>query len=86
MSTKYYHPDTDAFRKLDVPLPTAEQHGTEEDVAKSLTQMKALSWELQGNELIATTLTGRFAQKISTDYVLTGVDSNNLPVLTKIKL
>lgn len=80
----YYHPDTDMFRKLDVPLPTAEQHGTDEDVAKNLQPMKPYKWELNGNELIGIAENGRFAQKIPTSYICTGMDSKGLPILKKI--
>lgn len=84
--SQYYHPDTDYFRKLDVPLPTVEQHGTEEDVRANLKALKPHTWKLEGNQLIGITETGRFAQHIPTDYILTGTDSAGMPILQKIKL
>lgn len=82
----YHHPQEDFFRKLDVPLPTAEQHGTEDDIESNLKPMKPYKWELKGNELIGIAENGRFAQKIPTDYILVGMDEKNLPILKKVVL
>lgn len=84
MSDKYYHPDTDFYRKLDVALPTADSHGTEEDIRKNLTPLKPYSWHLEGNQLIGLTDTGKFAQTIDPNYICKGIDSSGMPILEKI--
>lgn len=84
---KYWHPDTDAFRKMGVEPPKAQAHGTEEYIESRLTPVKVVKWELNGNNLIGITADGvRMAQQIPTDYICTGMDENNKPILQKIKL
>lgn len=84
MPDKYYHPDTDFYRKLDVPLPTADQHGTEDDIVGNMKQLLPSSWHLSGNTLIGKTEMGPLVQTISTDYILTGTDNKGLPMFRKI--
>lgn len=84
---KYYHPDTDAFRKLGVEAPRAQAHGTEEYIQSRMEPLKVNKWELKGNTLIGTTEEGvRMAQQIPTDLILTGVDEQGMPILQKIEL
>lgn len=86
MSDKYYHPDTDFARKLDVPLPTVEVHGTEDDIRNKLNSFKPHTWHLEGNLLIGYSEMGKIAQTIPTDYICHGKDSNGMPILKKIEL
>lgn len=82
----YYHPDTDQFRKWDVPLPTAEVHGTEEDIRSNLKPVKAHSWRMEGaGVLVADTEMGKLVQNIGTDYICVG-EKNDLPILRKLVL
>lgn len=84
---KYWHPDTDAFRKLGVEPPQAQAHGTEEYIESRMTPLKVKKWELNGNTLIGTTEEGvRMAQQIPTDYILKGTDDQGQPILQKIEL
>ena len=84
---KYWHPDTDAFRKLGVEPPQAQAHGTEEYIESRMTPLKVKKWELNGNTLIGTTEEGvRMAQQIPTDYILKGIDDNGQPILEKVSL
>lgn len=86
MADSYYHPDTDQMRKWDVPLPTAEVHGTEEDIRANLKPIKAHSWRQEGNRLIAQTDMGELSQTIPIDYICHGTDAKGLPILRKIVL
>ena len=84
---KYWHPDTDAFRKLGVEPPIAQAHGTEEYIESRLTPMKVVKWELNGNNLTGYTAEGvKMVQQISTDYICTGMDDDNRPILQRIEL
>jgi hypothetical protein len=82
---KYYHPQSDFYNKLKLPVPEAISHGTEEDVSKRLVKLEAKSWRLEGNKLIAETEMGPVVNLIPTDYIMRGIDSNGLPILDKIK-
>lgn len=84
--SKYYHPETDFLRKLDVPLPTAEEHGTEEEIRANMKQLLPRSWKLAGNTLIGETEVGPLVQTIPTDYILTGTDKAGLPIFKRIVL
>lgn len=86
MANKYYHPDTDAMRKLDVALPTADSHGTEQEIQENMKQLLPNSWKLEGNRLIGKTELGNLVQTIPTDYILEGTDSEGLPKFRKIVL
>jgi hypothetical protein len=84
---KYWHPDTDAFRKLGVEPPQAQAHGTEEYIESRMTPLKVKKWELNGNTLVGITEEGvRMAQQIPTDMILTGTDDEGMPILEKISL
>lgn len=77
----YYHPDTDQMRKWNVPLPTAETHGTQDDIRANLKPLKAQSWRMEGNKLIGQTDMGELVQSIPTDYICLGIDNRGLPIL-----
>lgn len=83
--SKYYHPDTDFYRKvLDQAAPKATAHGTEEDIREKLVTLKAHSWKMEGNKLTAQTEMGPLVQYIPTDYICAGTDDKGLPILTKV--
>jgi hypothetical protein len=84
---RYYHPDTDSYRKLGVEPPQAQAHGTEEYIESRMEPLKVKKWELNGNTLIGTTAEGvKMAQQIPVDYILVGMDTDNRPLLKKIEL
>lgn len=84
---KYWHPDTDFYRKLGVAPPQAQAHGTEEYIQERMQPLKVKKWELQGNTLIGITEEGvKMAQQIPTDFILEGTDDKGLPLLRKIEL
>lgn len=55
-----------------------------DDISTKLRPLKAHSWRLEGNRLIAKTDMGDVVNYIDPSYVMTGVDDNNLPILKKI--
>jgi hypothetical protein len=55
---RYFHPESDFYNKLKLPVPEATPHGTEEDISKKLVKLEAKSWRLEGNKLIAETEMG----------------------------
>lgn len=80
--------DEDYLKWLDrvgQPRPKHEEHGTEEDIAKNLQVTRPSNWRLIGNELTADTPMGTFSHLIPTDYIMSGLTDQGLPVLTKIK-
>lgn len=84
---RYYHPDTDSFRKMGLEAPQAQAHGTEEYIESRMEPLKVTKWELNGNNLIGTTAEGvRMCQQIPTDYLLEGTDDQGKPLLKKIEL
>lgn len=82
----YHHPQEDFFRKLNVPLPSATPHFSEDEILSNMKQLKPNTWKLEGNRLIGKTELGTLVQTIPTDVVLTGTDSNGLPVFKKIDI
>lgn len=90
MPNKYYHPDTDFWRKYDLPAPDAVSHdmgGTNEEIRAKMTQYKPTSWHMEGpGHLVGDTEMGRLVQHISTDYICLGTDTNGLPILRKVIL
>ena len=84
---RYFHPETDTYRKLGVEPPQAQAHGTEEYIESRMTPMKVIKWELNGNNLTGYTAEGvKMVQQIPTNLILTGTDDNNQPILQKIEL
>lgn len=86
MANKYYHPDTDAFRKLDLDPPEATPHGTPDDITENMKQLMPNSWHLEGNKLIGKTEMGTLVQTIDPAYILEGTDSNGLPKFRRVIL
>ena len=86
MSKKYYHPQTDFFRKLSLPEPPSYTHGTEDDIREKLVELKPNSWTLRGNQLEGMTDMGKLVQFIHTNYILRGTDEQGLPILEKIDI
>lgn len=85
MPSKYYHPDTDFYRKvLDQPAPKATTHGTEDEIREKLVQLKPNTWSLEGNKLTGQTEMGLLVQYIPTDYICSGTDDKGLPILKKV--
>lgn len=73
------------FERNGLEKPEHIPHAKQADLdAKLATPITVNAWRLEGNELIAETDSGPFVQRIPPDYILTGVDANNLPILTKI--
>jgi len=81
---KYYHPDTDLYRKLGIEAPDSTLHGTEEEIKEQMSKYTPINWKLSGNKLIAYTEIGKVMQKIPTDYICYGIDEKGLPILKKI--
>lgn len=63
--------------------PEHTSHGIE-DVREKLQPLKAHSWRLEGNRLVAKTDMGEVVNYIDPGVVMTGVDENNLPVFKRI--
>lgn len=87
---KYYHPDTDFWRKYNVAPPEATSHQVvdtfESPLSEKLKQLLPNSWKLEGNKLSGMTEMGELVQFIPTDYILIGKDSRGLPVFQKVVL
>lgn len=66
--------------------PSREIHGAGDDISKNLKKLEPTNWQLEGNVLKADTEWGELVQTIPTDYILDGVDENNLPKFKKIVL
>jgi hypothetical protein len=90
MSSQYYHPDTDFFRKLDAPLPVATGHQIadtlQNPISEQMRKSTTRNWRMEGNQLLCDTEHGKVVQTIPTDYICTGTDSDNKPILQKIVL
>lgn len=75
------------YEALGVEPPKVYEHGvTIEDIRANMKQAVCTNWRLVGNILHCDTDLGPLAQTIPPDYVLRGVDENNLPILTKLNL
>lgn len=69
--------------------PTQDKHGVdspENPISDKLEKLQPRNWRLEGNKLIADTAMGPLVQFIPTDLILTGIDENGLPILTKIEV
>jgi hypothetical protein len=74
------------YEALGVQGPTRDVHGTDADVRANLVRATPTKWYQRGNELVAETDLGELVNLLPTDVMLTGIDSNNLPILTKMIL
>lgn len=72
------------FDKHGVERPENIPHIKEEDIDKSMKRLMPNSWKLEGNKLTGMTDVGPLVQFIDTNYILTGTDSEGLPVFKKI--
>ena len=72
------------YAKWGVTPPTADPHGTPDDIKQNLNRLMPHKWHLEGNKLIGQTDMGTLVQYIPTDYICTGMD-NGLPKLVKVK-
>lgn len=73
------------FERHGLTPPTHIPHGVNpDDLAARLRPLKARSWRLEGNRLIAETDMGKVVNYIDPGVIMTGVDENNLPVFKRI--
>ncbi len=87
MSSGYFHPDSDFYRKvLKTDPPKTTSHVTEDDVMRNMTKLTPNSWHLEGNQLIGMTQVGKLVQTIPSGYICKGSDSAGLPILEKVVL
>lgn len=76
--------DLELFKRFELPLPSRDPHGTEEDIRSNLKPLEVKSWRLEGNRLIAETDHGTLVNILPTNVIMTGVDDKNLPILKTI--
>lgn len=81
---RYFHPDADWFRKLNLTAPDTKTHGTEDDIEKNLKKLMPNDWRLEGNKLIGRTEFGPLVQTIDPAYILTGMDGQGLPIFKRV--
>lgn len=76
----------DWFNRHGVLPPAHTSHGvTLDDITEKLQPLKARSWRLEGNRLIAKTDMGDVVNYIPPNYIMTGIDKdNNLPILKRL--
>lgn len=74
------------FDRYQLPYPTKEEHGTEEDIRKNLVPAKVSKWHLEGNKLTATTDIGTSVTYIDPMYICKGMDDDGKPILQKIEM
>lgn len=74
------------FERWGAAPPSSDSHGTEEEIASNMKRLLPNKWHLDGNRLIGETEMGPLVQFIPTDYILTGVDEQGLPMLTKVSV
>jgi hypothetical protein len=74
------------FDRNNVARPHHQDHMNVEDISKHLKKLKTHSWKLEGNLLTAQTDMGKLSQTIPPNYILTGEDSDGMPILKRIDL
>jgi len=84
--SSYTAPGHDFAVEHDATPPTTTPHGTDNEIRKNLTPLKATNWRMEGNQLIADTDYGRLVQRISTDVICKGTDKYGLPILEPVVL
>lgn len=87
---KYYHPDSDYWRKYELPAPETIDHGVhisnnEDDLSDKFTKLLPNEWKLEGNKLIGKTEMGLLVQMIPTDYILEATE-NGLPKFRRVSI
>lgn len=85
MSKKYYHPDSDFWRKYKMDAPEAISHGTESDIKDKMVKLQPNVWRLEGNRLIGETEMGELVNYIPTNVILVGQE-NGLPVFKEVDI
>lgn len=83
---KYYHPQTDFYRKYKLDPPESISHGTEEAIRDKMEKLQPTTWRQEGNKLIGKTPQGELVNFIPTNYLLQGTDDDGLPILKEIDL
>jgi len=64
--------------------PSHTPHGSDDDIPSRLKRVEVKKWRQEGNRLIAETDVGELVNLIPTDYIMTGVNDDNLPTFKKI--
>jgi hypothetical protein len=84
-NNKILKPDgTLDYDALGVSAPEHLAHGTDEDIRAHLQIVKPIRWFQRGNELVAETDLGEVVNFLPTNYMLSGTDRDNRPILIKI--
>ena len=68
--------------------PSLQQHDIEDTKEHPLSEQlipgNPTNWRLEGNELCYDTQFGPMRERIPTDWIMTGVDKNGLPIMKKV--
>lgn len=73
------------YERRGVTPPSSTPHGVKlDDLGDRLRPLKARSWKLEGNRLIAKTDLGDVVNYIDPGVIMTGVDERNLPVFKRL--
>lgn len=64
--------------------PTHEPHGTADEIAENMIELRPTKWRQEGNKLIGDTKMGKVVNIIPTDVMLRGTDKDGLPILEKM--
>ena len=82
-----YRPhDYKFFERYKVAPPTVAKHGTEEDVASNMKQLKPQKWRMEGpGKLVGDTEWGPLVQFIDPSYICLGTNKKGEPILAKIQ-
>ncbi len=77
----------DWFSRHGLTPPAHTSHGvTPDDIRAKLEPLRARSWHLEGNRLVAKTDMGDVVNYIDPAYIMTGVDKDNLPVFKRLSV
>lgn len=72
------------YDRWGVERPAHIEHGAFDP--ENLVPTTTKKWWVEGNYLMAETNHGLLAQRIPVDYICTGTDENNLPILKKVAI
>lgn len=72
------------YEALGVEPPERTPHGTDEDIRSHMQLAKPIRWFQRGNELVADTDLGEVVNLLPTNYMLSGVDKDDRPILTRV--
>lgn len=74
------------FERHGLTPPSSTPHGvTTDDIRDKLKPLKAKSWRLEGNRLVAETDMGLVVNYIDPGYLLVGTGDDGLPIFRKIE-